>query len=415
MQRQSGETGALRRTRARQVPCDGALGRLNLRTPVPSVPRSMSAGLHDVPARCAAALAQLLPALRDRIASLTDANSCVAEIRRLSAPLSAAEAAAPDIAAERRRRVAALWEEVKLRGVTRAVAGAGAAAALAAVLAVLFTFAARVEGGGRNATRRRRDAREKEAVAVSALVDELLGVGLDATAAAVRASAAAVATARRWAVVDAETGAAGSAGVDDMRLLLRQAWAAVETASPDGVAGIVRLMLPSRRPPAAAAAAAAPDAPGTPPRGADATDAADAWTAQLLVDMTLDAVRSPAFAPALAGAVDAAFGVLDDAVLRCVFGGGDGGGDAGGEGGAGIPRPPPTPLSLAVAVVRLRGAVDDLLAPVRASGDAGGASDAPAAGDAAPSDAPPRLLSRLVREAHVAQLCATLMWEAKMG
>ena len=351
--------------------------------------------LCTVPARVEAALAQLLPSLRDRLVVLTDISDCVAAVRRVT------DSSDNDIG--RTERVAALWDEIKLRSATRAVAAAAVAAALSSILHIVMLLAARLAetpaavaaASAAAATPTTQTDKEdtKEATAVVMLAEMLLGNELTATVALIRAGVAAVAGSRRWSVTNASPEFEGGVCAADVQLLLRQAWAAVETSSPAGAYRLVHTLLPR-------------DASPTRARlerdfGVGSAGGCSE-EASYLVRATLDVVRSPAFAPVLRGALDVTFDALDVEVDACVFD--RVGGDA--------PRVP-----VAVAIVRLRAAVDELLLGSAADSQSVLPSVDQCQGPSSPHSASARvapLSSALARHHDAGELGRILMFQAKL-
>ena len=348
--------------------------------------------LSAVPARSAAVLAQLLPVVRETLLRCTDMNEAVNAIRAATAARGSGHSPLADASLD------GLWEEVKLRSLTRVITAVYAIALLAIIIGAEQTLLIRLSSSGGServangpfpagsGAAASAPPTQEEAEALDVLVAEFCE-GVTALASRVRAAVAAMTHSRAWSVSAGGGGGAASGGsaltLSDFAGLFHGVRAALECDHPDyRMGGIVRALLPLQRP--VAAHPSPPLLPPLPPPPAP-TDitATVAWDARFLVGLTLDAARSPACDAAFATVAGAAF----DGMLAIV-------------GSAVLPSTayPSGSIPTAAALLGLRKAAHI-------------ACDCPAVG---PLGGTPTPASIAWGHPAVGRLCHRLLWEAKL-
>ena len=412
----------------------------------------LSDELDAVRNRSQSAMSQLLPLVRETLLRCTDLSDAVNAIK---ASTSQRQSLGPggDAAAT---TLPGLWEEVKLRSITRVLTAAYACSLLAVLISVQQTLLIRMKS---TAARTRDDDpataerwREVEAESVRVLCEVFCSGGIVVLAARIRAAVAALTQSPRWNVVSSSDSAAASNGgasdaprpapvlhLHDFTDLFHGVRAALECENAGSrMGGIVRALLPlsqgnsstapqqERRPSIIAGDHVTATAAGTAlPRDGFSDGATDSalgsspyvCSPQLLVCLTLDAVRSPAADGAYAAVTHDVFSALHDIIATRVF-------------GASLPlRVGDNPsLPIAAALLGLRKAaqaasecslthsvavtVPNGEVPHPASAEPTSASppdqQAPTSGSSAPA---------LVACMHPAvfRLCSVLLWEAQMS
>lgn len=348
-----------------------------------------------MPSKTLAAVQPLLLVIRNRLLELCDLNSIVKEIKRLSAADAAQQRAGSssgepggdgqgqpqqDGSSSAKQQIEALWEEAKIRSLSRVIAAVYVVSALTCMIRAHLTLFARLSAASRahyvdtklqenqaadgadGASVRPasalaaaaaeaeydQQAQARQESCLRALCDVMLGPGLDNLLRHVRTVVTVITSTPAYQVTSTATSAATTMSPSHFTGLLIALLSAADAAPSTGSAAgsgpdvyapsvVLGCLFPSH---SAAATIAVPHEPSTSSTGGISAAALIAlatgnsahtraspsvppmlWSAQLLCDLTIDSVRSPPFQAAFRQSCrDVVSQVVQGEVRRLVFG-----------------------------------------------------------------------------------------------